>query len=153
MQDQSHDPSAFLDYVAPVWFEELTSGLAIRSMFVLSGNTRDLYPVKGEAVIDFRPFESTVWGLLEAKGYATLLIHDPVDGLRLHDGCDPRMAEILQGCGITLGTIADTPEKLTALVQQVTAEGRLPVALILDYASILLRGEKTAVERLFVAMD
>ncbi|MEL6337823.1 MAG: AAA family ATPase [Pseudomonadota bacterium] len=153
MQDQTHNPSDFLDFVAPVWFEELATGLAIRSMFVLSGNVRDLYPIKGDSRIEFVDFESAVWMVLEEQGYAALLIHDPVDGLRLHPECDPRLAEVLESCGIALGTVAETPAELTALARQVAREVRVPAALMLDYASIALRDDRRAVERMFVALD
>ena len=153
MNDLSHDPSAILDYVAPTWFQELASGLAIRSQFVISGNVRDLYPVRGTSEIEFVPFDTAVWRVFEERGCAALLIHDPVDGLRLHPECDERVALVLRDCGIELGTVARTAEETAELAKHVMAEVRAPMALMLDYASTVIRRPGDEVDRLFVAMD
>ncbi len=141
------------EYTPPTWLEELSSGLAIRAQFVVSGNVRDLFPVPAEGGLDFVPFEGAVWRVLQARGYLGLLVHDVVAGLRLHEGCDPRLASVLAECGIRLGEPALTAERLSELVTAVTTEGRLPIGLIVDYASRLFAVGDPAVERAFIAMD
>ncbi|MEO0820888.1 MAG: AAA family ATPase [Pseudomonadota bacterium] len=153
MNDQSHDAAAFLDYVAPSWFQELATGLAIRSQFVISGNVRDLFPVRGETQLDFVPFDTAVWQVLEAEGCAALLIHDPVDGLRLHPGCDSRFEVLLRNCEIEPGTLARTPQETAALAKKVMDEARVPMALMMDYASTVMRRPSDELDRMFISMD
>ncbi len=153
MNDVSQKPAEFLDYVAPTWFQELASGLAIRSQFVLSGNFRDLYPVRERNEIGFVPFDTAVWRVLEGQGYAALLLHDPIAGLRLHPDCDPRVGEYLRDLGIEMGGAARTPEETACLATTVMNEARLPMALMLDYVSTVIRRPGPDVDRLFVELD
>ncbi|MEM1384472.1 MAG: AAA family ATPase [Pseudomonadota bacterium] len=153
MNDLSRDPAVFADYVAPSWFHELASGLSIRAQFAMTGNVRDLFPVRGASEIDFVPFDTAVWRVLRQKGCAALLLHDPVEGLRLHPDCDPRFEAALTECGISLGTIARTPAETATLATQIMGESRAPMALMLDYASTVVRQDPDEVARLFIAMD
>ena len=152
MNQLAHDPAAFAEYVAPSWFLELVTGLSVRAQFVVSGNVRDLYPVPGTNRIDFVPFDTAVGQVMDEMGLEILLIHDPVDGLRLHPACDPRNAATLAKAGLVLGEAARTPAELSALATAVMDQINLPMALILDYASGAGRhGAET--EALFIAMD
>ncbi|MEO1469773.1 MAG: AAA family ATPase [Pseudomonadota bacterium] len=153
MTNQSSSPSAQQAFLPPTWFEELSSSLAIRSHFVMSGNTRDLYPVMGANGIVFVAFETAVWLILKKRGYAALLRHDPFGGLRLHQDCDPRYEERLKEFGIPLGTVARDPETLQEIAATVVAEARMPIALMVDYASAMMRHPVAPIDRLFVAMD
>jgi hypothetical protein len=137
----------------PPWYGEISSGLSIRSHFIVTGNVRDLYPLGGEAGTEFVTFAEAVWRAAEARGCVGLLVHDPVDGLRLHAECDPRLEAVLADCGIRTGAVADTPDALGALAGRVADEARLPIALLVDYASALLRQPGPATERLFVRLD
>ncbi len=141
------------DYNPPTWLEELSSGLAIRSQFVVSGNVRDLFPVPTQAGLEFVSFETALWRVLAERGYLGLLVHDVVGGLRLHEGCDPRLADVLDDCGIRLGEVASHPDRLAELVTAVTREGRVPIALVIDYASRLFASGDPAMEQLFIGVD
>ena len=153
MNQLNHDPTVFADFVAPPWYQELNLGLAIRSQFVLSGNIRDLYPARGRDRILFVPFETAVWRLLSARGCAALLVHDPVDGLRLHAGCDPICAEILTEYGFEFGRVAHTPLEIADLVRGVMAFAEMPTALLLDYATSAGRRRDHDTDRMFIAID
>lgn len=153
MQDQSTAPTATREHTPPAWFEEIASGVAIRSHFVLSGNVRDLYPTAGADGIEFVDFESTIWHIVRRRRIGALLVHDPVEGLRLHEGCDKRYADVLAKCGIEMGVRAETPAALEALAKRVALESRLSVALMIDYASATLRAAPGEADKLFVAMD
>ncbi|MBY8976782.1 ATP-dependent Clp protease ATP-binding subunit [Rhodobacteraceae bacterium NNCM2] len=153
MDGQSYEPDVNADYVAPPWFAEFASGLAIRSQFVFSGNVRDLYPVLIDKVIEFTPFDTAVWRTLEKEGCKALLIHDPVDGLRLHADCDQQLEDTLKELGIAIGTVAQTAEELSALALQVVNETSVPMTLMIDYASTMISAGDEEVRRLFVAMD
>ncbi|MEM6945985.1 MAG: hypothetical protein AAF565_19750, partial [Pseudomonadota bacterium] len=135
MQDHSHASAARLDYQPPAWFEEISSGIAIRAHFALAGNTRDLFPVplsapSGEEM-RFLPLEATLWHVLKRRRVGALLVHDPVSGLRLHGGCDARYGEVLEKCGIHVGQLAEDPAALAALVTRVAEESRLSLALLI----------------------
>ncbi len=152
MNQLAHDPTAFAEYVAPPWFMELVTGLSIRAQYVMSGNVRDLYPVPGVNRIEFVGFDTAIRQVLEEMGVEALLIHDPVDGLRLHDACDPRYRDVLKQCGLELGSTAKSPGEIAGLVGKVMDLAELPMALILDYASSISIGGRES-EELFIAMD
>ncbi|MEM9044932.1 MAG: AAA family ATPase [Pseudomonadota bacterium] len=153
MDDQQQDASAFLDFAAPAWFSELATGLSIRSQFILTGNVRDVYPLNRGTEIEFAPFESAVWNVLEASGCTLLLIHDPVDGLRIHDECDQRFKEVLDDLGFELGRVVSTPREIAALATKVATEARVPMALMFDYGSMMLRQAGDELDKLYVALD
>ncbi|MEM6972980.1 MAG: AAA family ATPase [Pseudomonadota bacterium] len=141
------------DFLPPVWFEEMGSSLAIRSHFTLSGNVRDLFPLMGSNGIVFVSFETAVWQVMKRRGYALMLRHDPVEGLRLHADCDQRYEGILRDMGYPLGKVATSPAELEKLLAPIIADGRLPIGILVDYTSSLMFHPKTEVEHLFVSMD
>lgn len=153
MDGQQYQPGTQPEYIAPAWFGELASGLAIRSQFVFSGNIRDLYPVLNGPEIEFVPFDTAIWRTIERNACTALLVHDPVEGLRLHPECDPKIGETLAGYGFELGKVARTPGELTDLAERVINESRVPMALMIDYASVMVGDHSAEVNRLFVAMD
>ncbi len=137
----------------PAWLEEIDSGLAIRTAFLVTGSMRDLYPVMGSEGREFVPFHSAIWRVMEAQGAVALLVHDPSRGLRLHHECDPRLQEMLDRFGLKEGAVARTPEALEALFLRVAGEARLPFGLVLDYASTTIATCGPEVTRAFVALD
>ncbi|MEM6680480.1 MAG: AAA family ATPase, partial [Pseudomonadota bacterium] len=114
---------------------------------------RDLFPVPAPSGIEFEPFEATLWHLLSRKRIGALLVHDPIEGLRLHAGCDARYASVLEECGITLGQKCENGDDLAALIRTVMQESRLSIGLMVDYASITSSIDAAAAERLFVLVD
>jgi hypothetical protein len=153
LQNPPETVAAEVEHNPPAWFEELLSGLSIRSQFVISGSIRDLYPLPQPGGVEFVSLDTAVWRALERRGYGALLVHDPVDGLRLHGDCDPGFEGVLRECGLNLGQVARTPVEMTTLVHTVATEGRLPIALMVDYASALVRDFDADTARLFMTMD
>ncbi|MEM7507277.1 MAG: AAA family ATPase [Pseudomonadota bacterium] len=148
-----HDQSAFSICEEPTWFSELQSSFALRSQFVISGNVRDLYPAPDAAEIAFIPLQAAIWRVFERAGGGALLIHDPVDGLILHPDCHPACKVILKEAGIELGSFANTPKKMAELVTAVMNLAEMPTALVVDYASTLLRRQGPELDRMLVAID
>ncbi|MGF1446573.1 MAG: AAA family ATPase [Pikeienuella sp.] len=142
-----------VEHTPPAWFEEISTGLSIRGHFLITGNTADLYPVVTKRGLRFVSFEAAVWRALEGRGYVALLVHDPSNGLVLHPDCDPRLSGVLEECGLPLGETAATPEDMTALLGAVMGEKRLPIALMLRYASGLLQRPAPALDRMLVSVD
>ncbi|MEM1276726.1 MAG: AAA family ATPase [Pseudomonadota bacterium] len=153
MDDQTPDASPFLDSAAPAWFSELATGLAIRSQFVVTGNVRDVYPLNLGTEIEFAQFDSAVWTVLENCGCTLLLTHDPVEGLKIHDECDQRFKEVLDDLGFELGKVSETPAEIGALAKKVMTEARIPMAIMFDYASVMLRRNDQELDKLYVMLD
>jgi hypothetical protein len=121
----------------PEWLQELRTGLAVRSQFVVSGNIRDLFPVHGCDGPAFLPASEAIWSVLKQRGYTCLLNYDPVAGTRLHHECDDALLPLLRDAGIKLDT---PPRDLKALAEQmrlVASNKRMTIAFVLDYASQL----------------
>ena len=119
----------------PEWLQELRTGLAVRSQFVVSGNIRDLFPVQGDDGLTFLPAGEAIWKVLKKRGYACLLKYDPVDGTKLHHECAGELLPLLRDAGIELDT---PPRDLKALAEQmrlVATNKHMPIAFLLDYAS------------------
>jgi len=134
----------------PAWYDELTSNLAIRSQFVLTGNLRDRYISPDETLEGFLRFDQVLWRLVHSKRIVALLIHDPIDGLRLHDECDARLAKAFADHGIELGQVARTPAALAALQKQITDLRTIAVAFVIDYSSHLMRENEDGLGDLFL---
>ncbi|MDQ2089884.1 AAA family ATPase [Marimonas arenosa] len=135
---------------APAWYEEFGSSLTVRSQFVLSGNTRDLYVSPTDPQQGFLSFEQTLWRLVHGRDIHALLLHDPVDGLRLHSECDPRLKRVLQSHEIILGNVAETPQQITELWRKVAEMRLIPTALVIDYSSHLARNDAPGLTDLFL---
>ena len=72
------------DPVWPRWIADLHRLIGIRPQFLLSGPIRDLFltPLDGQTVL--LPALDCLWEALTIHGYQYLLVHDRVDGLRVH---------------------------------------------------------------------
>ncbi len=138
---------------APVWMQELRMGLSVKSQFVLSGNTRDLFPT---ASGEFLPAFDVIWSILHANGYQALLVYDPIDGLYVHSETVPGIKEILEESGVNFSSKLFKLHELSNVVDAVKSLKEIPVALIVDYASQLSANpnELTDTERtFFMAVD
>ncbi len=153
MNEQTSVRTAFTDFIEPVWYQELASSLAVRAQFVISGNVRDVYPIRGRDKIEFVDFEGALWSILKAKGVQALLIHDPVEGLRLHHECSEDVEAPLKKAGLTMGAISSTPREIADLATLVSQAAEVPMTLVLDYASTQIKPVTEEVQRLFIAMD
>ena len=148
--------AASLDVAAvprPLWYDELLHGLATQPLFALSGNLRDLFPAPGGAPGTFEPLEDVLLRLLKAAGFQGLLIHDPVDGLRLHNPQDAALQRDVEDLGLVLGGVARTEDELIALYRAVAEVPTPSLALVFDYASHLGGQGGKRSDGLYIAMD
>ncbi|MFJ8755104.1 AAA family ATPase [Streptomyces sp. NPDC102441] len=70
----------------PPFLREFEATLPVHSQFVLWGNRHDSFLVResGGARTRLLSLPDLLWETLRTSGYACLLVHDPVDGLRVH---------------------------------------------------------------------
>ncbi|MEM9145476.1 MAG: AAA family ATPase [Pseudomonadota bacterium] len=153
MNEQSPIEAPATDALQPAWMEEVLSGLSVRAHFLLSGNIRDLHAIACSNTLRFMDTEAAIWSALESRGYGALLVADPVEGLRLHPGCDRRFAQVLEVCGLAPGQMLDRPGALADLAGRVISETRLPIGLMIDHASATLRALGPERDALFVWLD
>lgn len=134
----------------PAWYDELASSIGIRSDFVLTGNTRDLYVAPGQEDAAFLGFHEVLWRLLHPRGIVGLLLHDPVNGLRLHPDCDDRLRPVLAARGLQLDKVAATPAELASLHRTISDLRSLGLALVVEDASHLVRTAQPGLDDLFL---
>ena len=120
-----------------VWLQEIETGLPVRAQLVVSGNVRDIFPVRMAGHAAFLPAPEALWGMLSGKGYAGLLRYDPVTGLSLHHECDPAVLPALAEAGIEPGAAPRDFGALAGQLRRVANHAAIPLALVLDYASQL----------------
>ncbi|MCL5778930.1 AAA family ATPase [Limibaculum sp. FT325] len=142
-------------FPAPLWLRRLDQDLAVRSQFAVSGNIRDLFPVEGGATPLFLPAPDAIWARLAARGFAGLVVHDPLTGLQLHPGSRRDLAGALGAAGVELG---GPGRDIARLARDLPRIARLaePVAVLFDYASRLFPHREagdTAREDFFIALD
>jgi len=125
------------DRALPGWLQELRTGLPVRSQFVVSGNIRDLFPVRHGGGLAFLPADEALWAVLAERGCAALVRHDPVEGTRLHPGSDPAAAEALKAAGVTFEGDPRDLDALAGRLGRVSGAASVPVAFLVDYASQL----------------
>ena len=154
MQRSVGDASA--ENAPPSWLQEFRTGLPVRSQFVVSGNIRDLFPIWCGGDLDFLSIDEALWTVLVERGCAAMLVHDPVEGTRIHPGSDPTVEESLNAAGVELRGEPRDLEVLAERIGQVSRATDLPVAFLIDYASQLIGPEKAldpASRDLFIACD
>ncbi len=142
----------------PRWSRDLTRLLPIRSQFIVSGNIRDsvLSTLAGRAALV--PFLRGLWALLARAGYASLLVFDPADGIRVYPD-EPALreqAERLFKLKLSGGSQIMSLESLAALMKSLSAERGVRCALVLDFATRLTRQANSlseAEQRFFVAAE
>jgi ATP-dependent Clp protease ATP-binding subunit ClpB len=120
----------------PRWIADLRRLLGIRPQFLLSGPIRDLFltPLAGQTVL--LPILDSLWEVLALHGYQYLLVHDRVDGLRVH----PDTPAARQLASRALGqdfTGTPPPISLHRLpgVLRALATADVRAAAVIDYAS------------------
>ncbi|MBK0398144.1 ATP-dependent Clp protease ATP-binding subunit [Limibaculum sp. M0105] len=143
-------------FPAPLWLRRIELDLAVRSQFAVSGNIRDLFAVDGPRGPQFLPAADALWSMLEPRGFAGLLVHDPLVGMQLHPGASCAVAGALGTAGVELGGPGRDLGRLAHDLLRIAELATPPVAVLLDYASHLCAGEPqagTAREDFFIALD
>lgn len=140
------------------WLADVARMLPIRSQFVVSGNIRDTFlaGVSGQEALV--PLQRALWETLRASGFGCMLIYDPADGIRVYpDEPEPRqLAERLFGLKLAGGAQMLSLESLTNLMRTLTAERQARCALVMDFASRLMRQPSQLTEaehRFFVVTE
>ncbi|MFJ1546087.1 AAA family ATPase [Streptomyces sp. NPDC088246] len=134
----------------PAFIRELDATLPVHSQFVLWGNRHDSFLVRGSAGSHPRllTLPDLLWDVLQASGYRCLLIHDPVDGLRLHipAGATPEQVDRAEEAVSRLLPQRPQPGQAPSLEALRTIAARLVrpdvqvrAALVLDDASRIAR--------------
>ncbi|MET8179766.1 AAA family ATPase [Streptomyces sp. NPDC005336] len=134
----------------PVFIRELDATLPVHSQFVLWGNRHDSFLVRGSTGSHPRllTLPDLLWDVLQANGYRCLLIHDPVDGLRLHvpAGATPEQVDRAEEAASQLLPQRPQPgqapslESLRAIAARLVRPSvQVRAALVLDDASRIAR--------------
>lgn len=146
---------------APRWLIDLQRLLPIRSQFVVSGCIRDhfLTPLAGaDAGIAMVPLMRALWEALKTRGYQFLLIYDPVDGVRVYpdESAARELAERLFDLKLSGAAQPLSLESLSNLMKKLTVQRDARCALVLDFASRIMRQAAHLTEgeqRFFVAAE
>ena len=118
----------------PAWARDIDLSLPLHPQILLSGNVRDQYPVRSASgAIDLVELPEMVWRVVSRRGYAAMLVLNPVTAqidVR-SDGEPPAwttpLAQTSYGSAAALGE----------LLVQVVQNRQAPVALVLPYTARL----------------
>jgi ATP-dependent Clp protease ATP-binding subunit ClpA len=141
------------ELAVPVWYDELKSGLSIRPHFAISGNLRDLYPLRDATEVAFLSFEQILWRIARAQNYRALFFFDPDNGLRLHSEIDERDVSVIVDQGIELGQKAATPAEFAELHRSITTLDNFPVVFVIDYASHFFKTRSHGLTEVLIEAD
>lgn len=136
----------------PAWFDDFSCALSYASHIACTGNTGDLFPDPDGSPDAFASFEETVRRLLNRKGVRSLLIYDPIRGLRLCDQCDSSAERALAEVGIELQQGPLSLRELAEVHRLVVTFDIMPIALLLDYASHITAQSPEELTEFFVAV-
>jgi hypothetical protein len=130
------------DTFSPRWLREFRRFLPLKSQFVLTGNVRDLQPWQFPNTSDVVPMriDYVLAGAFIDAGYHHVFTFDPLHGFRIANASnhDVRATEnYLRDIRISTGA-AGIDQLITALQAHTNHDGA-PAALIVDFASRLLR--------------
>ncbi|MBL8483334.1 MAG: ATP-dependent Clp protease ATP-binding subunit [Rhodocyclaceae bacterium] len=147
-----------MDIPPPRWIRDIERLLPIRAQFVLSGNIRDsfLTPLPGGPALV--PLARCLWEALARQGYGCMLIYDPADGIRVYPDESARRerAESLFDLKLGGGSHMLSLESLSKLMKTLTTTRECRAALVMDFASRIVREPDHLVEtehRFFVAAE
>ncbi|WP_033212786.1 AAA family ATPase [Kitasatospora phosalacinea] len=136
--------------VWPPFVREFEATLPVHSQFVLWGNRHDSFLVReaGGARPRLLSLPDLLWEALRASGYAFLLVHDPVDGLRVHlpAGATAEEAEEARAAAAELlprlprpGTLPSLDALRTLMTELARPARQVRAALVIDDASRIAR--------------
>jgi hypothetical protein len=128
--------------LSPRWVRDIARLVAIRSQFILAGNIRDHFLARLE---DGRftpvPLMRCLWNCLSREGFRVLLVYDPVNGVRPYPA-EPEVEEAacrVFGLKLQDGAMPMSLERLIDLMRHLGRQRELHAALIIDFASRLVR--------------
>jgi ATP-dependent Clp protease ATP-binding subunit ClpA len=128
--------------LAPRWIRDLERLLPIRSQFIIAGNIRDHFLVALDPDNPTpAPLIRCLWSALQRQGYRFLLIYDPVEGVRPYPN-EPEAVELatrLFNLKLQEGAMPMSLESLADLMKRLTRQREAYAALLLDFASRLVR--------------
>ena len=116
--------------------------LPIRSQYVVSGNIRDSFLTPAPSGgLTLAPLLRCLWLNLLRTDYRFLLVYDPVEGLRPYPN-EPECVELatrLFDLKLQDGSMPMSLETLTGVMKKLTAMRDARCALVIDFASRLVR--------------
>ena len=127
----------------PLWLQDLSRSLAVRSQFILFGNISDFYLIDIEGTPTLAPMVSCLWEALRVEGYEFLLVYDRVDGIRVHpSSCQEAAASFLDedfadDSGVSVLRVSSKRKLTECLASVVHGNDRKRIAFVIDYASRL----------------
>ncbi|ROQ34865.1 ClpA/ClpB-like protein [Streptomyces sp. PanSC19] len=135
----------------PPFIREFEATLPVHAQFVLWGNRHDSFLVRepGGARPRLLSLPDLLWETLRASGYACLLVHDPVDGLRVHLPATATAEETERAEAAAARLLPRLPrpgalpslEALRTLMAELARPAlRIRAALAIDDASRIARG-------------
>lgn len=143
----------------PIWMRSLYAALPSTAVFILHGNTHDLYPARIGGNLRPSPMVDTVWQIMLNSGFDGLLTFDPVNGLQVaftRDGLDGqdirRCLESALGGNLAELLFMDAPHRaalmadarqggaslfagLSSAIEAVACGGDHALALMVDYTA------------------
>jgi len=141
--------------VWPKWLADLSRLLPIRSQFAVSGEIRDLVMVPSPQGPMPVPLLHALWLQLKGKGYSFMLVHDPVDGIRVFPS-DPETVATAHGAlpdsGLESGrNTVQMAGTLIDVMRSLTRLRNTRAAMVMDFASRLTAdaGSLATAERSF----
>ena len=125
----------------PRWLQDLQRLLPIRSQVALSGNIRDSFLMPMASGPGLVPLLRCLWEMLRSQGYQCALVYDPAEGLRAYPNeLEFReRADRLFDLKLSAGPQLISLESLAGLMKKVSAERDCRCALIIDFASRIVR--------------
>lgn len=130
-----------MDKFSPRWAQDIDRLLPIRSQFVISGNIRDNFILPVQERLTLVPLLRCLWGVLQRQDYRLLLVYDPIDGVRPYPN-EPAVVEQatkLFNLKLQDGAMPVSLESLATLMRKVAEMREIRCALVLDFASRLVR--------------
>jgi ATP-dependent Clp protease ATP-binding subunit ClpB len=127
---------------SPKWLSDILRLLPVRSHFVLSGEIRDLVLLRSNDNSAPVPLLRALWTSLKALGYEFILVHDPVDGVRVYPAereVIARATELLPEAGLQNGrTPSQLGGTLVEIMRSVVNLRQARAAFVMDFASRLV---------------
>ncbi|HZD69856.1 MAG TPA: AAA family ATPase [Actinomycetes bacterium] len=121
------------------WLEEVANCLCVNSQIVLYGNIRDRYLVRGaDGTLRLVGMLEALWSRLEPLGWRSMVVYNPVDGVRAFPATPEALASAAEAVKVKLPAEPVPLEQLATLLRAVAGHRAARAAIVLDYASRLV---------------